>query len=398
MESYRIDLFLVAFAAALAPFLAGLPVRARLPVVVVELLLGMLLGPHVLGLADADGLIGTLGELGLTFLLFMVGLETNIGEVRGRPLQLAAGGWLGSFALALLCTYLLHGSGFIQTPLLAAVALSTTALGVVAPVLRDRGLLDGDFGRLLLAAAAMGEIGPLLVISALIVPAHSPLLHTMLMVAFAGLLFAAAYFATHFRSTRVAALLAQTMQSSGQWPVRLCIALQALLVLLAGEFGFNVVIGAFAAGLVVGLVSHDDSGRVLRQKLDAIGYGFMAPFFFIAAGMRFDLAALWADPLVPVQIVVFLLLMLLVRGLPALCYGRLLTPLQRWPFALYSATGLPLIVIITEIGVSSGLMTADRAAVLVSTGMISVLLFPLLAESLQLALPDWRGLLGRETE
>ncbi|MDD4915418.1 MAG: cation:proton antiporter, partial [Methylococcales bacterium] len=291
--------------------------------------------------------------------------------------------------------YFLHSIGFIQSPLLAAVALSTTELGVVAPILRDKGMLETEFGKLLLSAAAMGEIGPLLVISALIIPAHSPVLHTLLMAIFVGILFLSAYLVTHVRSSKLVDLLVQTMQSSGQLPVRLCIALQALLVVLAGEFGFNVVIGAFAAGMVVSLASRGEGGLasnpdgkgegglLLRQKLDAIGYGFLVPFFFIAAGMRFDLASLWSDPLVPVQIIVFLGLLILIRGVPVLLYGKVLAEKDRLPFALYSATGLPLIVIITEIGVSSGLMTADRAAVLVSAGMISVLLFPLFAERIR---------------
>jgi Kef-type K+ transport system membrane component KefB len=164
--------------------------------------------------------------------------------------------------------------------------------------------------------------------------------------------------------------------------VRICIVLQALLVVLAAKFGFNVVIGAFAAGMVVGLASKGEGGVMLRQKLDAIGYGFLIPFFFIVAGMKFDLSALWASPLVPVQIICLLGLLILVRGAPVLLYNQVLSPNHKLPFALYSATGLPLIVIITELGISSGLMAPDKGAVLVCTGMISVFLFPILAENL----------------
>ena len=191
-----------------------------------------------------------------------------------------------------------------------------------------------------------------------------------------------AYTATQIRSSKIIDLLAQTMQSSGQLPVRICIVLQTLLVVLAAEFGFNVVIGAFAAGMVVSLASTGEGGVMLRQKLDAIGYGFLIPFFFIVAGMKFDLSALWASPLVPVQIICLLVLLILVRGAPVLLYNRVLCANHKLPFALYSATGLPLIVIITELGISSGLMAADKGAVLVCTGMISVFLFPILAENL----------------
>lgn len=389
METFRSALFFVAFAAALAPLLAEIPSRFRLPVVVVEILLGILIGPHVFKLITPDGLVGMLGDLGLTFLLFMVGLEIDLGDLRGRPMALAIGGWFLSFAVAMICMFFVHAIGLIQAPpILAAVALSTTALGVVVPILRDEGVLNTDFGRQVVAAAAMGEFGPLVIISLLLIPAHSTVIHTFFIVVFLGIAFLAAYAAIWVRSSKLIDALAHTMQSSGQFPVRLCIVFQALLVVMATEFGLNVVIGAFAAGMVVGLASRGERGSLLRQKLDAVGYGFLIPVFFIVVGMRFDLGALWAGPLVPVQIISLLGLLILVRGAPVLLYKQELAPVDRAPFALYSATGLPLIVIITEIGVSSGLMAQDRAAVLVCAGMLSVVLFPILADKVRKK-PRW---------
>ena len=277
MENFRSELFLIAFVAALAPLLAAMPSRFRVPVVAVELLLGIFIG------------------------------------------------------------------------------------------------------KLVLSAAAMGEFGPLVVISLLVIPTHSVGLHTLFMLGFIAIAFLAAYMAIRVRSSKLIDALAHTMQSSGQLPVRICIVLQALFVVLAAKFGLNVVFGAFAAGMVVGLASKGEGGVLLWQKLDAIGYGFLIPIFFIVAGMRFDVSALWASPLVPVQLIALLGLLVLVRGAPVLLYKQDLASADKLPFALYSATGLPLIVIITEIGVSSGLMATDRAAVLVSAGMISVLLFPILA-------------------
>ena len=191
--------------------------------------------------------------------------------------------------------------------------------------MRDKGILETAFGKLLLSAAAMGELGPLLAISFFIIPEHSPVLHTLLMIVFVGITLLSAYMATHVQSSKFIDLLAQTMQSSGQLPVRICIVLQALLVVLAAKFGFNVVIGAFAAGMIVSLASKGEGGVMLRQKLDAIGYGFLIPFFFIVAGMKFDLSALWASPLVPVQIIVLLGLLVLVRGAPVLLYNQVLS-------------------------------------------------------------------------
>ena len=384
MESYPTELLLIAFVAMLAPLLAELPRHFRLPVVVLEVILGILIGPQVFHLASPDGMTGTLGELGLTFLLFMVGLEIDFDKIRGRPLSLAVGGWFLSLFVAMVCMFFFNVIGLIQTPpVLAAVALSTTALGVLAPILRDRGELNTAFGTYMVAAAAVGEFGPLVVISMLLIPTNSTFVHALFMVTFIIIALAAANIALNTRSSRLIDILTRTMQSSGQLPVRICILLQILFVALAAKFGLNIVMGAFAAGIVVGLAIKGEEGELLRHKLDAIGYGFLIPIFFIVAGMRFEVSALWSAPLAPIQVALLSGLLVLVRGVPVLLYKKELTPEEKLPFALYSATGLPLIVIISEIGVSSGLMPPDRAAILVSAGMISILLFPILAVKLR---------------
>lgn len=384
MEAYPSELLLIAFVAMLAPLFAELPKRFRLPVVVFEVVLGILIGPHVLGLASPEAMIGTLGELGLAFLLFMVGLEIDFDKIRGRPLSLAVGGWFLSLFVAMLCMFFFNAIGLIQSPpVLAAVALSTTALGVLAPILRDRGEWDSPFGTYLVAAAAVGEFGPLIIISLLLIPSHEAFLHNLFIVTFIIIAFVAANIALNSRSSKLIEIMARTMQSSGQLPVRICILLQILFVALAAKFGLNIVMGAFTAGVVAGLAVKGKAGEPLRQKLDAIGYGFLIPIFFIVAGMKFDVSALWSAPLAPIQVALLSVLLILVRGIPLVLYKNELAVEERVPFAFYSATGLPLIVIISEIGVSSGLMPADRAAILVSAGMLSVLLFPVLAVKLR---------------
>lgn len=384
MEAYPSELLLIVFVAMLAPLLAELPAGFRLPVVALEIFLGILIGPHVFQLASPDGMIAILGELGLTFLLFMVGLEINPDKIRGKPLSLAVSGWFLSFVLAVVCMFFFSAIGLIQTPpLLAAVALSTTALSVLAPILRDRGELNSNFGRYMVAAAAAGEFCPLLVISLMVIPTHSTFVHTLFIVTFIIVALVAAHIALNTRSLRVIERLTHTMQSSAQLPVRICLVLQVLFVVLAAKFGPNIVMGAFAAGMVVGLASKGEEGELLRHKLDAIGYGFLIPIFFIVTGMKFEVSALWSAPLAPLQVTLLLALLVLVRGAPVILYKKELAPEEQVPFALYSATGLPLIVIISEIGVSSGLMPPDRAAILVSAGMISVLLLPILAVKLR---------------
>lgn len=385
MESYPTELLLIACAAMLAPILAELPKKFRIPVVVLEIVLGMIIGPHVLQLTNPDGMIAIMAELGLAFLLFMVGLEIDFDKIRGRPLALATSGWFLSLFTAMACMYFFNAIGLIQTPpLMAAVALSTTALGVLVPILRDRGELDTHFGTYMIAAGAAGEFGPLVVISMLLIPTHSTVIHAFFMVLFVVIAFVAANIALSARPSGLIEILKKTMQSSGQLPVRICILLQILFVALAEQFGMNIVMGAFTAGMVVSLAIKGEAGEILRDKLDAIGYGFLIPIFFIVAGMRFDVSTLWSAPMAPVQVVLLSGLLVLMRGLPLFLYKNDLKPVEQLPFVLYSATGLPLIVIISEIGVSSGYMTQDRASILVSAGMLSVVLFPILALR-------WRG-------
>lgn len=384
MEQNYLQLTLIAAAALIAPLVAGLPKRIRLPVVVVELLLGILMGPHLLNLAQPTGLVNELSELGLTFLLFMVGYEIDLESLQGPLFSRAVSGWALSFGAGLVLMTLFHSAGVISAPpLMAAVALSTTALGVLIPILRDEGDLETDFGRHFMGVATIGEFGPLMVISLMLIPTHTTALHTFFIVAFVGLALLAAFGAYHPLSRSLGQHLAQILPKSGEFQVRLCILIQALFVLLAANFGLNVVIGAFAAGLIVRLLARDHENLVLEEKLHGIGYGFLIPFFFIVAGLKFDPTLLLTGPLAAFQVVGLLVLLLVIRGLPVFLYGETMDFQDKLRFTLYSATGLPIIVIVTEIGISSGLMREERAAALLCAGMLSVVLFPILAREVK---------------
>ncbi|MEY4684820.1 MAG: hypothetical protein RLZ25_1279 [Pseudomonadota bacterium] len=380
MEQNYLQLTLIAAAALIAPLVAGLPQRIRVPVVVVELLLGILMGPHLLNLAQPIGLVNELSELGLTFLLFMVGYEIDLESLKGPLFNRAATGWALSFVSGLILMTVFHSAGIISAPpLMAAVALSTTALGVLIPILRDEGELETDFGKRFMPVATLGEFGPLMVISLMLIPTHATVLHTFFIVAFVALALLAAFGAYHPVSRSWGQKLAEILPKSGEFQVRLCMMIQALFVLLAANFGLNVVIGAFAAGLIVRLLAREKDNQVLEEKLHGIGYGFLIPFFFIVAGLKFDPTLLLSGPLASFQVLGLLFLLLVIRGLPVFLYGDAMDLKERLRFTLYSATGLPIIVIVTEIGISSGLMREERAAALLCAGMLSVVLFPILA-------------------
>jgi len=380
MEQNYLQLTLIAAAALIAPLVAGLPQRFRVPVVVVELLLGILMGPHLLNLAQPTGLVNELSELGLTFLLFMVGYEINLESLKGPLFAKAATGWALSFGAGLILMALFHSTGIISAPpLMAAVALSTTALGVLIPILRDEGELETDFGARFMPVATLGGFGPLMVISLMLIPTQATVLHTLFIVVFVALAFLAAFGAYHPKTQALGQRMTEILPKSGEFQVRLCMLIQALFVLLAANFGLNVVIGAFAAGLIVRLMARASDHQALEEKLNGIGYGFLIPFFFIVAGLKFDPTLLMTGPLAAFQVVGLLILLLVIRGLPVFLYGDSMDIKDRLRFTLYSATGLPIIVIVTEIGIASGLMREERAAALLCAGMLSVVLFPILA-------------------
>jgi Kef-type K+ transport system membrane component KefB len=372
-------LLVTALIAVLAPLVCALPIRLRLPMVAVEVGLGILVGPHVLGWAQPTGMLGLLGYLGMIFLFFLAGMEVNLASFRGRPLVLGAIGWGLSAGIAFGLIAVLYSIHFVQAPLLIAVASCTTAVGALLPILRDTGELESSFGRYVIAAAAIGEFGPILLVSLLLTREHTRWEQTALMVGFVVLALSAAGIALLPRPTRLEIFLDRTMNAPSQLPVRIAILVLALLVVLAQKFGMDMILGAFAAGMVISLGSKGGAARRLHSKLEAIGFGFLIPMFFVTSGMHFDPAWLFRSTTGWLRVPVFLGILLIARAAPTLLYRFELEKSDRLPFALYSATSLPLMIAIAEIGTNTGRMRPDNAAALVSAGMVSMVLFPSLA-------------------
>ena len=367
-----------------APLLAEIPKGFRVPVVVLEMVLGIIVGPHVLGLVRAGGQLGWMGgTLGLGALFFMAGMELDLERVRGRPLSLAGCGWLLSFALGLAVAGLLSPLKLIQSPIMVTVALPTTAIGTLLPILRDHGELDTEFGRLILAAGAMGEFGPIVVASVAFTAGHGPWTQVGFMVALIAVTILVALIALRVRSPRIVGLLARTLHSSTQLPVRVSMLLLAVLFVLSESFGLEAVLGAFAAGMVFGMTTKGEGGKLMRQKIDAVSFGFFVPFFFVTSGINFDLPMLLQSAKTMLLIPLFLVLFLVVRGTPVFFYRNHLARGERLSFALYASTALPMVVAITHVGVQTGRMQGDIAAALVGAAILSVLLFPAIGGSLR---------------
>ncbi len=372
---------LVPLLAVAAPMLARLVGRvAAIPLVVFEIVLGLVIGPSVLGLVPTSDALDAVANFGLAFLFFMAGNEIDFAAIRGRPLRRASLGWLISLAAGVLIAVLLSPS--IVTAVYIGIALTSTALGTLMPVLRDAGELRTPFGRAVTAVGAVGEFGPLLAIS-LFLSGRRPLAAALVLIGFALVAGAAIWFASRGAHRGFHRLVRATLHTSGQFAVRFVVLVIAALVGLSLALGLDMLLGAFAAGVICRvLLSGADEGdaRQIEGKLEAVAFGVLVPVFFINTGIGFDLRALLGDPRALLLLPIFLVLLVLVRGLPgSLAAPRGSTFADRASLTLFSATGLPIIVAVTAIGVDDGDLPTGTATALVGAGMLSVLLFPLLA-------------------
>ena len=298
-------------------------------------------------------------------------------------MRLAIAGWVGTLLLATLIVATMEAAGMVRAPLLVGVALTTTAIGTLLPILRDCGELGTSFGRYVLAAGAIGEFGPILVVSVLVTGQHPIGVETALVLLFFGVVALLAWAGVRDHPPKLLALVERTFEASSQLPVRSALLLLAGLVALANAFQLDFILGAFAAGMLVRMMGQGGGSRLLQTKMDALGFGFLIPVFFVLTGVRFDLPALVSDHDALLRVPLFVLLLLVARGLPALLYRSVLGGRDQLALAFYAATGLPLLVAITEIGLRKGVMLVENAVALVAAGMISVLLFPLLASLLR---------------
>jgi Kef-type K+ transport system membrane component KefB len=367
----------VAFA---APFLLGLARRLRLPSVVFEIVAGIVIGPSVLGWVELDQTIEVLSLLGLAYLLFLAGLEIDFDRLRGRLLKLAAIGWAVSFAIAIVVGLGLKAAGLVETPLLVAIILCATSLGVIIPVLKDVGELTSKFGQLVLAAASIADFGAVILLSLFFSGESGPGSTAILLGLFVALLavtFVVIRGAEHSR--RIEEDLLRLQDSSAQIRVRAAMVLMVAFVALAEGLGLELILGSFAAGALLALLDRDQlmTHPHFREKLEAIGFGLFIPVFFVTSGIRFDLDALLDDPSNLAMVPIFLAALLAVRGLPALIYRNFVGGARATIAGILQATSLPFIVAATTIGQDLGLMDAAEASALIAAGLLSVLAFPI---------------------
>ena len=368
------SLFVVAVVAAVAPVLVGLLARLRVPQVVVLILGGVVVGPHVLDLADPNS-IQLLANVGLGFLFLLAGYELDLTVFRQSAGRLALSGWLVTITLACGIVGGLAALGVVKAFVPVALGLTTTALGTLLPILRDNNMLRGSFGSYILAAGAVGEFLPVVAI-AIFLGSHGRFVGLISIAAMGLLALLLSVLPRLGRGGRIARILAEGEHATSQTTLRWTVALLLLLLVVANDFGLDVVLGAFVAGLVLRRWAPGD----LDHKLDAVGYGFFIPIFFVSSGMGLDVESI-VDA--PGRLFLFFLLLLAVRGLPTLLVYRTALPrTRRFELVFIVSTALPLLVALSQIGLATGHMLPENAAALVGAGVLSVLVFPAIAVAL----------------
>lgn len=379
LETSLQDLLLISIVAASVPLIVGL-LRLRIAEVVLLLGFGILFGQHGLGWIEVTQSIELMNELGLGLLFFLAGYELEQSAIRGRSGKLAASGWVTSLVIALLVVWGLWQLGVVKDLIGIAIALTTTAMGTLLPVVRDRGQLGTPFGQYFMGGGAAGEFGPILAI-ALLLGSKSMWITIIVLAIFAVLSYLVWRAPGHLMSDRMRELMDRSHHTSSQTAVRWTVVLLLFLLTLASMFGFDAVLGAFVAGVILRRYSPPGAHNRLVPKIEAMGFGFFIPLFFIVSGANLDIQSIAKNPL---RLVLFFVLLLLVRGIPQYVLYRFALPdtRERWQFSLYIATALPLLVAISTIEVRNGHMLPENAAALVGAGALSVLVFPLLGDAI----------------
>jgi Kef-type K+ transport system membrane component KefB len=386
-EIHFTDLLIVVAVAFAAPLVLGFFPRVRLPAIVLEILLGIVIGPAGLGWVKVDLPIQILSLIGLAFLLFLAGLEIDVEKLRGRVLRLTAIGFVLSFGIGILAGFAFDAGGLVRSPLFIAIVLVSTSLGVIVPVLKDSGNIATEFGQLVIAAASIADFGAIILLSLFFSGQGSTdTAGTLILLGVFGavVVVIGLVIAGLERSRGISGVLRRLQDTTAQIRVRGAFVLLVGFVALAENVGLETILGAFAAGALLSLLDRDRemTHPQFRVKLEAAGFGIFIPVFFVTTGLRFNLDALFASAGTVARIPLFLFALLLVRGVPALLYTRLVGRRKAVIAGILQATSLPFIVAAAQIGMDAGVLTQANGAALIAAGLLSVIIFPALGLTL----------------
>ena len=381
MEVSFTSLAIVAAAGFAAPLVLGFFPGLGLPSVVLEIVLGIVIGPSVLGWAQADEAVTLMALIGLSFLLLIAGLEVDYDRLRGRLLEVTGLGFLLSLGIGLVAGFGLDAAGIVGAPLLVAIMFSATGLGIVIAVLKDAGAVESPFGQLVIAGSSIAEVGTIVLLTLFFSGESTSAAVKLVLFGLFGLLCVTVAITVSGieHSMGLMQALVRLQDTTAQIRVRGAFVLLAIFVVLAERFGLEAILGAFLAGAIIKFVDRDQAMThpEFRQKLEAVGFGVFIPFFFVSSGIHYDAGALFGSASTLARVPLLLGILLAVRGLPALLYRPLVGRREAAASALLQATSVGLFVVAGQIGQDMGLIGAATVAALIAAGLLSVILFPL---------------------
>ena len=385
------SLLIVGVVAVAVPLLLGLVPAVKVPAVVLEILGGILVGPAVLGWVHLDVAVRVVSDLGLGFLLFLAGFEIDLRRFDRRILVLVSRAFVVSAMLALLVAYGLQLGGQIRDGLLVAITLMATSLGVLVPILKDADQTETNFGRLIMAAGSLAELAPLVLLSVFFsASSKNPSVDLGLLAGFVAFTAVVVVVTQRIREWRpMRAVVHRLENTSSQLRVRLAITFALAFGVVAEHFGLATILGAFLAGVIVRRTDETPASQEeFQSKLEAIGFGFLIPVFFVSTGVGLDIAALFHSTRAIILVPIFLVALLVVRGLPALLYVRVVGRTRAIAAGFMQATSLTFIVVATTIGVQTGHQRTSTAAALVVAGLLSVIIYPPVALRMLMSAAD----------
>ncbi len=385
------SLVVVAIAAFVVPLLLAVAPGPRIPSVVGEVVIGIALGASGLGLIDPHGAeLEFLFLFGLAFLLFLAGLEFDPSLLRGTlsgglreaartPLGRALLGMGIRLAVAFAITVPLSLADLLPGPTLVAFLISSTSLGIVLSVLTEHELLHERYGQRLFLSAAVADFATVLLLTIFFsAGTQSPGVRValiMLLIALALALF----WGLRAASSRggIGQLVERLAGAPTELRIRGSFALLLAFVAVAGEFGLEVILGAFVAGAIVSSLVAGREHPLYHVKVDAIGYGFFIPVFFILTGARLDIPALLDAGDTLLLVPVLLVAVFLVKGIPALLYRDEFAWRDCAAAGALQSAQMTLTVAGVEIGRQLGLIDEALGAALISVALLSVLIAPI---------------------
>jgi Kef-type K+ transport system membrane component KefB len=379
-----VNLLGVSIIAFLVPFTLGFVPRLRIPSIVLELLAGYVFGPAVLGWIYPGPVVTIISTIGVAFLLFLAGMEIDLGALRGAPLKLGSIGFVVSFVIAVALTLPLGVANIVLTPLLIAIALSATSVGIIIPVLRDTGQLDSPTGTFTVAGATVAEFATIALLGVFFSgPGTSSIVEALLLAVLAVLaVLLLLGLSRIWKWEPGRAVTSRLDDTSSQVRVRFAVMILLASAVVAASFGFESILGTFLAGAVLAIIIRGDKfEKPFRQKLEAVGFGFFVPAFFVASGMKLDLSSI-NSPAAIGRVALLFVMLLLIRGLPALLYRSHLTRRETLAAALLQSTNLSFIVVAVTVGMEIGRIRPVTGSALVLAGLLSAVVFPASAQML----------------